>query len=113
MSDETTRPVARIESHSVQAIHTAVPSSHERPRDSPPDSPPPDPDAEPVELPSWRTTDLAYQVDAESKHISVQVVDRETGSVVRSFPLVLPGHDGSSENPEAETPRGALIDAKV
>jgi hypothetical protein len=85
-------------------------------------APPPEPEtSSPVALsaPGPRTTDLAYQIDAESGRVSVQVVDRATGSVVRSFPIFVPGQGaaidgaGTAAGGEADAPRGAIVDAKV
>ena len=64
----------------------------------------------PVELPEHQATDLSFQVDRQAQRILVEVIDRETKSVVRSFPLLLPG---SGVPDDQATPRGALVDAKA
>ncbi len=56
-----------------------------------------------------RSTDLAFQVDAVARRVTVHVIDRETKSVVRSFPLVMPG--GRAAEGDAE--RGSVVDAKA
>jgi hypothetical protein len=53
---------------------------------------------------------LEFEIDHEAKRLIVQVVDRESGAVVRSFPLVLPGLRGGAAE---ETARGVLVDAKA
>ncbi len=126
MNDEATRAVAPIDPKQVRPVsatvpqpqreHAETPEHHAKPP-QPPEADGPPPAA--ASAPGHRTTDLAYQVDAESKRISVQVVDRETGSVVRSFPLFVPGQGeiidgkGAAEGGEPDAPRGAIVDAKV
>lgn len=126
MHDEAARAVAPIDTKKVHPVSATVPQpSHERaetPERHGTSAPPPEPEAASsaaVSAPAHRTTDLAYQVDAESKRVTVQVVDRETGSVVRSFPLFMPGQDAvidgaqAGDEGEADAPRGAIVDAKV
>lgn len=126
MNEEAARAVAPIDTKKVRPVSATVPQSqHERaemPERHAKPAPPPEAEALLPAAPSaagHRTTDLAYQVDVESKRVSVQVVDRETGAVVRSFPLFMPGQsavmDGEHDGGTAETdvPRGGLVDAKV
>jgi hypothetical protein len=127
MSNESTHAVAPIDGKKVQPIGATVPQPHhERPapfENEAGAAPAADVDEAAIagSAAAPRTTDLAYQVDAESKRVSVHVVDRATGSVVRSFPLFMPGQaaaiDGRPGDAEAgadaEAPRGALVDAKV
>lgn len=126
MHDEAARAVAPIDTKKVHPVSATVPQpSHERAETAErhgTSAPPPEPEAASpaaVSAPAHRTTDLAYQVDAESKRVTVQVVDRETGSVVRSFPLFMPDRnaviDGAQagDEGEADAPRGAIVDAKA
>ena len=125
---QSARGVTPIEGRKVQAIGATVAQQHhERPNGGAAESRTPragEPDVPEVAVfaAGHRTTDLAYQVDAESKRVSVQVVDRATGSVVRSFPMSMPGQAASTDGKTAaaasagggeDAPRGALIDAKV
>ncbi len=128
MNDEPARAVTPIDGRTVHPIGATVPQPQQERSDAKGAdtgaAPPREADAPSVATSAAgpRTTDLAYQVDAESKRVSVQVVDRATGSVVRSFPLFMPGRnaiiDGrsaadASEGGDADAPRGALVDAKV
>jgi hypothetical protein len=126
MNDEATRAVAPIDTKKVRPVSGTVPQpQHERAETQEPFAKPvPPPEAEGPPPPALsaaghRTTDLAYQVDAESKRVSVQVVDRETGAVVRSFPLFVPGQgesidgEGAGDDGESDAPRGTIVDAKV
>lgn len=127
MNENAARAVAPIDTKKVRPVSATVPEpQHERaetPQRQAKSGPPaPETDAAAPTLVSaagHRTTDLAYQMDAESKRVSVQVVDRETGSVVRSFPLFVPGQaeilegEGSVDGDESDAPRGAIVDAKV
>lgn len=128
MNEDATRAVAPIDPKKVRPVSATVPQPQHERAETPEKhaksalpSPPEPEGASPVALgtPGHRTTDLAYQVDAESKRISVQVVDRDTGSVVRSFPLFMPGQgehaDGevAADGGESDAPRGVIVDAKV
>lgn len=113
MRDNAVNGITRIDGPAVQALHAAVSTHHDRPR-SPEEAPPARhaalPDAAPVE-PAQPPTDLAFEVDAEARRLVVQVVDRDSGEVVRSFPMVMPGGAASAS---AHGPaRGALVDAKA
>lgn len=128
MPEPSTRAVAPIDGRKVQPIGATVPQPHHERADTK-EADASTAAADEAETPpvavsdaGHRTTDLAYQVDAESKRVSVQVVDRATGEVVRSFPVFVPGQaaiiDGQpngdvSEEGESDAPRGALVDAKV
>ena len=112
MSDDGTRAITRVESHTVHAVEAAVAHDHE---------PPKNPAAEEHRaararehehpaVPEQGATDLSYQSDPESEHILVQIVDRDTGSVVRSFPLDLPGTETGGDQ---EPARGGIVDAKA
>jgi uncharacterized FlaG/YvyC family protein len=112
MNDDGTRAITRVESHTVHAAEAAVSHGHQ---------PPKNPAAEEHRaarareqqrpaVPEEGATDLSYQADPESEHILVQIVDRDTGSVVRSFPIDLPGDDVASDQ---EPARGGLVDAKA
>lgn len=126
MSEEAARAVAPIDTKKVRPVTATVPQpQHERAETperhaaSAPPSEPEESSAGVLNAPGHRTTDLAYQMDAESKRVSVQVVDRETGSVVRSFPVFMPGQeilvDGAAagDGADSDAPRGAIVDAKV
>jgi hypothetical protein len=53
-----------------------------------------------------RPRDLVFDVDIPARRVTVTVVDRNMGSVLRSFVIVMPGGTGY------EAPRrGALVDA--
>lgn len=127
MREDATRPIAPIDAKKVQAIAATVPRP-QRERSPEPEAAaaadaapaPPEASDPPSAAPmadAHRTTDLAYQVEPESKRIIVQVVDRDTGEVVRSYPLFVPGQgatiDADRESAEADAPRGGLVDAKV
>ncbi len=112
MSDDGTRAIARVEGHTVHAVEAAVAHDHE-----PPKNPATEDhrrararEAERPVVPERQATDLSYQPDPESEHILVQIVDRDTGSVVRSFPLDLPGAETAGEH---EPVRGGIVDAKA
>lgn len=111
MNDERAYAVARIESGKVAAAHAAVASKQDR---SPQETSPRQQRAAAAPSPATETlpgpTDLSFRVDAEAGRLWVQVIDRETRAVLRSFPLVLPGADAA---PASATPRGALVDAKA
>jgi hypothetical protein len=126
MDREATRAVAPIDTKKVRPVSATVPQPQHEGAETPErhakPAPPPEaevPPAAPLGAAGHRTTDLAYQMDAESKRVSVQVVDRETGSVVRSFPLFMPGQgesidgEGGADGGESDAPRGAIVDAKV
>jgi len=124
MNEEATRAVTPIDTKKVRPVSATVPQPQHERAETPASHAKPAPEAESlpaaaVSVAGHRTTDLAYQVDAESKRISVQVVDRETGAVVRSFPLFIPGQsaviDGTDagEGGESDAPRGAIVDAKA
>ncbi len=66
--------------------------------------------AAPLAAPAPPTTELAFHVDREAGLLIVEVVDQESGTVVRSIPLVLPGLGGGASQ---EPSRGALVDAKA
>jgi hypothetical protein len=59
--------------------------------------------------PMTASTALSFQVD-DAHRLVVQVVERETGKVVRSFTLVMPGVEPLAE--EGRAP-GALLDVTV
>jgi FlaG protein len=106
--DHETRPVARIERGSVKPANAAATLHHERSRASGGHA------AHPTRVaidPNVRPTELAFHVDPSSNRILVQVIDAASRSVIRSFPLLLPGVGGSEL--DVETPRGALVDAKA
>lgn len=111
MSDDGTRAIARVESHAVPASQAAVAHDHEPPkhRAAHQDQRAATPRAVPT-VPSARRTELAFEPDPASARVVVQVVDRETGSVVRSFPITLPGGEAATDQ---DPPRGALVDAKA
>lgn len=59
---------------------------------------------------SPRATQLSFEVEAEASRVHVQVVERESQVVLRSFPMLLPGRMGNSAETE---PRGRIVDAKA
>jgi len=112
MSDDGTRAITRVEGHTVHAAEAAVAHDHDPPK-NPADEAHRAARAREQErpaVPEQGATDLSYQPDPASEYILVQIVDRDTGSVVRSFPLDLPGPETSGDQ---EPARGALVDAKA
>lgn len=112
MSDDGTRAITRVEGHTVHAAEAAVSHDHEPPKNPAAEDhrAPRTREQERPAVPEEGATDLSYQSDPESEHILVQIVDRDTGSVVRSFPLDLPGGEASGDQ---EPARGGLVDAKA
>jgi hypothetical protein len=109
MSDERADAITRIEGNAAgAALRAAAAAHHDRPRQAPSEAAPAPPP--PATAPAPRATELAFDVDAELQQIVVRVLDRNTGEVVRAFPLQLPGTDAASDE---TPPRGALIDAKA
>ena len=97
------------DSHGAAASRTTLTQQvpQQRRHDPSPASDGATPAAAPPAAAAARTTALEFQLDRETGRLVVAVVDRMNGTVVRAFPLVLPGF--GPDDPR----RGALVDAKV
>ena len=105
MNDDPISAIARADSSTMRALHVALSAHDHRHSEGP--AVRHQLETQAAEL--AQATDLAFRVDSTAHLIIVQVIDRGSGAIVRSFPLILPGVGPADE----ETPRGALVDAKA
>lgn len=109
MSDTAAQAITRVESRRVRAELPAAQQDVENAKRAARESGLRTPVAATPAAEQVRSTDLSFQVDAIARRVTVNVIDRETKSVVRSFPLVMPG----GRKPEGDPERGAVVDAKA